>query len=136
MENDHRSNDGSYPVVDRRSRIFNRGFKSVAADENAIHSQSHRPVLLDGHFHGVSSGFARGAVNNPEDFSEGFANRFFALPAGHGLGNEVEIGDVAGNVSTENGITNRVESDHGAFFSTYNASSTALRSIALRSARG
>src|ERR1700683_2913709 len=116
MENYHRSDDVSHPVVNRRGESFNRGFKSVAADEDAIHTQSHRPILLDSHLHGVSSGFARGAVNNPEDFSERFANRFFALPARHGLGNEIEIGDMAGNVGTEYGITNRVESDHGAFF--------------------
>ena len=115
MENNHRSDDAACPVVDRRGGIFNGGFKSVAADEDAIHSQSHRPILLDGHLHGVSSGLARGAVNNSEDFGEGFASGFFAAPTGHGLGNEIEIGDIAGNVRTENGVTNRVEGDHGAF---------------------
>ena len=116
MENNHRSDDAACPVVDRRRRIFNGGFKSVAADEDAIHSQSHRLIFLDGHLHGVSSGLAGGAVNNAEDFGEGFASGFFAAPPGHGLCNEIEIGDVAGNVGAQNGVTNRVQGDHGAFF--------------------
>jgi len=38
MEDNHCSGDAACPVVDRRGGIFNRGFKSVAADEDAIHS--------------------------------------------------------------------------------------------------
>ncbi len=72
--------------------------------------------MLDGHLHGISSGVARGAVNNSEDFGEAFADGFFTAPTGHGLCNQIEIGDIAGNIGTENGVTNRVESDHGAFF--------------------
>jgi hypothetical protein len=116
MENDHRSDNAACPVVDRGGGIFDGGFKSIAADEDAIYNQSHSPILFDGHLHGVSSGFARGAVNDSEDFSEWLACGFFAAPTGHGLCNEIEMGDFAGHVAADNGITNRVESDQSAFF--------------------
>src|SRR5260370_41597751 len=107
MENDHGSDDAARPVVDWRGGIFNRGFKSVPADEDAVYRQSHGPILLDGHLHGIPSGLARGALNNSEDFGEGFANGFFTAPTGHGLCDEIEIGDLAGNIGTKNGVTNR-----------------------------
>ena len=56
------------------------------------------------------------AVNNSEDFGEGFANGFLPGPTGHSLCDEIEIGDIAGNVGAKDGVTNRVESDHRAFF--------------------
>ena len=116
MENNHGSNNAACPVVDRRGGIFNGRFKCIAADEDTIDSQTDRPILRHGHLHGISSGLARGAINNLEDFGEWFADGFFAGPTGQGLRNEIEIGDVAGNVRTENGVTNRVEGDQGAFF--------------------
>ena len=116
MENDHRSDDAACSVMDGGSGIFNRGFKSIATDEDAIYDQSHPPILFDGYLHRVPSDFARGAVNNSEDFGEGLACGFFAAPTGHGLCNEIEIGDFAGHVAADNGITNRVEGDQSAFF--------------------
>ena len=116
VENNHRSNNVACPIVDRRSGIFYGRFKRIAADKDTIDSQTDRPILLHGHLHGILSGQARCSINNLEDFDERFADGFFAGPSGHGLGNKIEIGDVAGNVRTENGVTNRVEGDQGAFF--------------------
>ena len=116
MEYNHRSDDTPRPVVDRRSGVFNGDFNSIPGDQDAIHSQSHRPVFLDGHLHWVSSRFARGAVDNSEDRGERLADGVFAAPTGHGFRNEIEIADVAGNVGAENGVANRVESDQGALF--------------------
>src|ERR1700674_5037735 len=65
---------------------------------------------------GSRAGLARGSVNNSEDFGEAFASGFFTAPARHGLCNKIEIGDIPGNVGTENGVANRGEGDHGAFF--------------------
>src|SRR5260370_38209524 len=111
MENDHRCGDAADPVVDRRGGIFNERLKSVAANEDAIHGQSHRPILLHGHFQGVSSALARGAVNNSEDFGEPFACGFFAATTGTGLGNEIELGDISEKVSAQNAVLNLFESD-------------------------
>src|ERR1039458_1445292 len=79
MEYNHRSDDAAYPVMDRRGGIFNSGFKSVASEEDAIYSQPHCPILLDGHLQGVSSGLARGTVNNSKDLGERVASGFFRL---------------------------------------------------------
>jgi hypothetical protein len=48
MENDHRSNNAACPVVDRGGGIFDGGFKSIAADEDAIYNQSHSPLMGHG----------------------------------------------------------------------------------------
>jgi hypothetical protein len=111
MENDHRSDDAACLVVDRGGGILNGGLKSIAANEDAIYTHSHRHIFLDGHLHGVSIGIARGAVDYSDDVGEGLACGFFAAPTGHGLCNEIEIGNFAGHVGAENGITNRVEGD-------------------------
>src|ERR1700687_3475619 len=116
MENNHRAGDVTGPVVDRRGGIFNGGFQSVAADEAAVHSQSHGPIWLYGHLHGVESALARGAIDNPKDFGQRLANGFFAAPPSHSLRNKIEIGDIPGNIGAENGVANRVEGDPGALF--------------------
>ena len=98
MENNHRSHDVPCPVVDRSGGIFNRGFKTVAADEDAIRGQTHRFILLDRHLHGIARGRARGAVDNFEDFGERFADSFLVFPTGHSLRNHIEIGDIPRDV--------------------------------------
>src|ERR1700730_4634614 len=70
VENNHCADNAAGAIVDRGRRIFNCRFESVAADEDAIESQTHGPILLDSHLHWVSSGLARGTVNNLEDFGE------------------------------------------------------------------
>src|SRR6266436_486517 len=98
MENDHGSNNPPAAVVDRGGGIFNGGFKTVAADEDAVQSESDSSVLLNRHLHRISSGLARIAINNLEHFGEWFPDSFFAAPAGHSLGNEIEIGHATGNI--------------------------------------
>src|ERR1700730_1283202 len=68
VENDYSPDDSARPVVDRRGGILNGGFTAVAADQDAIHSQSYRPILLDGYLRGVWSGLAGCTVYNFEDF--------------------------------------------------------------------
>src|SRR5258706_3095905 len=116
MENNHRSDDAPRPIVDRSGGIFNGGLKSVPANEDTINGQAHRPILLHGHFHRVSGGLARSAVNDFKHFSKRLADGFFAPPPCHALGNQIEIGDFAGNVGTKNGVTNRVEGDQRTLF--------------------
>jgi hypothetical protein len=116
VEDNHCSDDPAGPVVDRRGRIFNRGFESVASDQDAIKGQTHGLVLFDRHLHGISCGLAREPINDSKHFGQWPASGFFAAPPRHRLGDQIEIGDVAGNVRTENGVTNGVEGYQGAFF--------------------
>src|SRR6202041_2273225 len=112
MENNHGADYMTPTVMYRRRRVFDRRLESVAADEPAIHGQSHRPILFDGHFHRVSSGSACGAVDNPENFCERSASGFSAGPTGHGFCDNVEVGDIARNVGTENGVPDWVEGNY------------------------
>ena len=100
VKNDHSSDHAACPVMDRRGGIFNGGFKSVAADENAIRGESDRFVLFDGHLHGIASGLVRAAVNNSEDFGQRFASGFFTEPPGHLFCNDIQIRDIPGNIGT------------------------------------
>src|SRR5580698_1585340 len=115
VENNHRSGDSAHSVVNWRSGILNGGFKTIAADKDTIHSQSHCLILLDGHLHGVSSCFSRDSVDNFEDLGEGFTYSLLAAPTGHFLGHEIKVGDATGNVSTEHGVTNGVQCNDRSF---------------------
>jgi hypothetical protein len=108
--------DAAGAIVDGGGRIFDGRLKAIAPDKDAVDSQAHGAILLDGHFQGVASRFAGGTVNDAEDLDEGFAEGFGAGPAGHGFGDQVEIVDVAGNIGGKNGVANGVEGDHGALF--------------------
>src|SRR5258708_39475964 len=61
VEDDYRSHNAAYAVVDRGSRIFNGGFKTVAADEDGVQSETDRSVLLGSHLHRIPGGLARNA---------------------------------------------------------------------------
>jgi hypothetical protein len=112
VEDNHCSDDPAGPVVDRRGRNFNRGFESVASDQDAIKGQTHGLVLFDRHLHGISCGLARGPIND----SKHFCQWLLRGPPRHRLGDQIEIGEVAGIVRTENGVTDGVEGYQGAFF--------------------
>ncbi len=116
VENNHRAYYAARPVVDGRGGIFNRGFIPVATDEHAVDCESDRRVLFDGHLHGISCSLARAAINNSKDFGERFARGFCTEPSRHLFCNDIQIGDIAEDVSTQNGVTNRVERNHGALF--------------------
>jgi hypothetical protein len=102
-------------VVDRRSGIFNGGFRSVAAQQNTIGSKRHGPILHDSHLHGVWSRLASDTVNNSEDFGQGSSSRFSPRPACHSFRDEIEEGDFSQDVGTNDGVANAVERDLGAF---------------------
>src|ERR1700735_1409580 len=116
VKNDNSSNDTAFPVGYRRGGSFNRAFKSVAPNKNTIRSESDGTVLLNRHFHRISSSFARSAVNDLEDFAKRLTSSVFALPASQLFRHEIEIRNVSGNIRTENGIANGIEGDQGAFF--------------------
>src|SRR6202046_3608043 len=89
VKNDNSSNTAASPVVNRRGGIFNGAFKSVAPDKNTIRSEPDGPVLLDRHFHGISSSFQGSAVNDLEDFAKRPTGTVFAPPPSQVFRNEI-----------------------------------------------
>src|SRR5579864_9266783 len=51
VENDNRSYNPAHSVVYRSGGVFNSGFKTVAPDQDAIHSKSDSSILFDRHLH-------------------------------------------------------------------------------------
>jgi len=93
---------------------------------------------------GSRAGLARGAVNNSEDFGEGFAGGFFAAPnpafmAVLPLYQHLSVDDwtvtVSQDVGAEYSVSDGVERHRGRSFSVNNTSSAVLRSAMLRMAR-
>src|ERR1700690_4383048 len=109
MENDYRADYVARPVVDGRRRIFDGNLKSVAAYQDAVLRQSDRPVFLHRQLHRVWDSIACHAVNNPEDLSQWHTRGLAAPPAGHGLRDEIEKRDIAGNVRAQHGVTDGAE---------------------------
>jgi len=106
------------PVVDRRGGIFNRGFNP----SRRIRTQSMsvpRSICLTPSPWGLER-FARGALNNSEDFGEGFANGFFSAQPVMVL-HEIEIG-ILRNIGTKNASPIELRVTTARSCSTYNAS--------------
>lgn len=70
--------------------------------------------MFDSHLHGISRRLARRPVNDAEDFGQRPASGLITAPPGHGLRDEIQIGDVARDVRAENGVTDRIKRDQGA----------------------
>src|SRR5260370_29617330 len=70
---------------------------------------------MDGQLDGMPSGFACGAVDDLEHLGKGPSDGLRAGPARHAFGDQIEIGDVAGEVGTEDSVSYRVECDLRAF---------------------
>src|SRR5216684_6969909 len=53
VEDDYRPYNAAYAVVDRGGGIFNGGFKTVTADQDAVQTESDSSVLLNSHLHRI-----------------------------------------------------------------------------------
>ena len=114
VENQYRTDDPAVPVVDGGSRIFDLGLYPVAADKHTMHVQAHDLVLLHRLLSQVARGLARCPFDDIEDFGERTAGCVLPCPAGHFLGNPIEIGDVPERIRGEYGISDGIERDLGA----------------------
>ena len=53
---------------------------------------------------GIRRGFAAGGVQDSEYFGHGPARRFLPRPARHFFGDEIEKGDISGDVRADDGV--------------------------------
>ena len=111
VEHDYRARDVTCAVVDRGSRIFDDGFKTVAAQENAVRGQPHGLVFFNGQCHRIGRDCACGAVDNPKYIGKGTPRSILAGPTRHGLRDCIEVGDVARDVGAEYGVADGIERD-------------------------
>ena len=114
-KNDDRSGGLPFAVVDGGNGVFDRNFKSVTPDEDAVRRQVHGPVLPDCHLHRIRNGFAARGVQDSENFGHGPARRFLPRPARHFFRDEIEKSDISRDVRANHGVANAVERDLGAF---------------------
>ena len=115
-ENNYRSDNRSFPVVDRGDGVLDRNFNSVTLDQETVQWQMHGAVFSNCELRGICNGCAARSVDDSENFGHGPAFRFFVRPVRHSFCNEIEVGDIPRNVRTNNGVADGIERDQGAFF--------------------
>jgi len=115
MEDDDPPGDLTLAVMDGRGRIFNGGFCSVSADQDAIGCEADGLVFPDGECHGIARFGARSAVDDSEHFFKGVTHGLGLRPSGQGFSDDIEIGHIPCNVGTDYRIADGVEGDLGAF---------------------
>ena len=104
----------SFAVVDGGDGVFDRSFKSIAPDEDAIRRQVNRLILPDCHIQRIGNGFAAGGVQDLQDFGHRSSGCFPERPAGHCFRDEIEEGDIAGQVRAGDAVADAVERYFGA----------------------
>src|SRR5580658_9896869 len=114
-EYDDRSSGLPTMVMDRRNGVFDGYFKSVTTDEGPVREKEHGGVQANGSLQRINDSLAAGGIQNVEDFGNGPACRILPRPASHFFCDEIEEGDISGNVRTNNGVSDAVEGDLGAF---------------------
>ena len=104
-----------FTVVDGGDGVFDRNFKSVAPDQDAVRRQVHGSVLPNRHFHGIGGGLAARGVQDSEHFGHGPACRFLhdqpVIFSATRLRKVMFPRDVGAN----DGVADAVERDLGAF---------------------
>ncbi len=109
VEDQHGTGHETGAVADRRSRVLDRRFVTVATDQQAVRTQADGRILQDRQRQGIRHRLAAFGIDDADHVLQGPPTGFCGGPARHALRHRVQIGDDSDEVGREHSIADRVE---------------------------
>jgi hypothetical protein len=114
-EHQHRADHAALAVADRRRRVLDDELLAVLADQQRVSAAGQRGIGLLRRAAARRDRLARLLVDDVEDPVQRLALRGCRLPAGHLLGDRIEVADPATGVGGDHGVADRVQGHLGQF---------------------
>src|SRR6185437_2771417 len=113
-KNGHRACHSSVRIPDRRGGTLDSRFAPVAPNQREVSPQRDGFVVLNRALKRIGSRYVRVPIAEAQYIGKPSPRRLVARPAGHSLGNSVEIRHVTPVVRADNAVGNAVERHSGA----------------------
>jgi len=111
VKHDHCANHPPVSVMNGGGGVLDCGLTPVATDEQAVVAQAGVGVVPHRQCERIPNRFAAVRVDDPHHVLQRPADRLCRRPAGHALGDRIQIRDLACQVGAENGVPDRIERD-------------------------